>query len=109
MLGILPTPHGRFVLSSEGGNFFMSSHHLTQFQVDFSGGSVARTPSFSARDVGSIPGWVTKIPHAEGQLSPCATTREKSPSAPTKSQQSQKKKKKVNSGEMKCETGKRKA
>ena len=27
-------------------------------------------------DAGSIPGWGTKIPHAVGQLSPCATTTE---------------------------------
>ena len=27
-------------------------------------------------DMGSIPGWRTKIPHAEGQLSPHSTTRE---------------------------------
>ena len=30
----------------------------------------------NAGDVGSIPGQGTKIPHAMGQLSPCATTRE---------------------------------
>ena len=30
----------------------------------------------NAGDVGSIPGWGTKIPHAVGQLSPCATTTE---------------------------------
>ena len=26
----------------------------------------------NAGDEGSIPGWGTKIPHASGQLSPCA-------------------------------------
>ena len=30
----------------------------------------------SAGDTGSIPGWGTKIPHATGQLSPCATITE---------------------------------
>ena len=30
----------------------------------------------NAGDVGSIPGWGTKIPHAAEQLSPCATTTE---------------------------------
>ena len=29
-----------------------------------------------ARDVGFIPGWGTKIPHAMGQLIPWVTTRE---------------------------------
>ena len=71
----------------------MSSHHLRQVQVDFSGGPVARTPPSRAGDVGSIFGWVTKIPHAKGQLSPCTTTKKKSPSATAKSQQSQEKKK----------------
>ena len=37
---------------------------------------VKNLPS-NAGDAGSIPGWGTKIPHAAGQLSPCATTREK--------------------------------
>ena len=32
--------------------------------------------SCNAGDAGSIPGWGTKIPHATGQLSPGATTRE---------------------------------
>ena len=57
----------------------MSSHHLRQVQVDFSGGPVARTPPSRAGDVGSIFGWVTKIPHAKGQLSPCTTTKKKAP------------------------------
>ena len=37
---------------------------------DFSGGPVVKNPPSSAGDVGSIPGWGTKIPHATGQLSP---------------------------------------
>ena len=36
---------------------------------------VKNTPS-NAGDAGSIPGWGTKIPHAMGQLSLCASTRE---------------------------------
>ena len=36
---------------------------------------VTNLPS-SVRDAGSIPGWGTKIPHATGQLSPCAATTE---------------------------------
>ena len=32
-----------------------------------------KNPPFNAGDVGSISGQETKIPHAVGQLSPCAT------------------------------------
>ena len=40
---------------------------------DFPGGPVVKDPPSNA---GSIPGQGTKIPHAAGQLSTCATTRE---------------------------------
>ena len=43
---------------------------------DFLGGPVVRTPPSITGTMGSIPGWGTKIPYAEGQLSLCATTRE---------------------------------
>ncbi|TEA35916.1 hypothetical protein DBR06_SOUSAS810017, partial [Sousa chinensis] len=43
---------------------------------DFPGGPVLKNPSSNAGDTGSIPGWGTKIPHATGQLSLCATTTE---------------------------------
>ena len=43
---------------------------------DFPGGPVVKNVPSNAGDVGSIPGWGTKIPHATGQLSPCTTTRE---------------------------------
>ena len=43
---------------------------------DFPGGPVVKNPPSNARDVGSIPGQGTKIPHAAGQLSPCVTIRE---------------------------------
>ena len=46
---------------------------------DFSGAAVVKNPPYKAGDVGSIPGQGTKIPHAAGQLSPCATTRERKP------------------------------
>ena len=39
-------------------------------------GPVVKNPSCNAGDAGSIPGQATKIPHAEGQLSPRATTTE---------------------------------
>ena len=37
---------------------------------------MVKNPPYDAGDVGSIPGWETKIPHAAGQLSPRATTTE---------------------------------
>ena len=43
---------------------------------DFTGGPVVKNPPSNAGDAGSTPGWGTKIPHAAGQLSPCATTIE---------------------------------
>ena len=36
---------------------------------DFPGGPVVKNPPSNAGNVGSIPGWGTKIPHAAGQLS----------------------------------------
>ena len=36
---------------------------------------MVKNPPYNAGDVGLIPGRGTKIPHAAGQLSPCATTR----------------------------------
>ena len=55
---------------------------------DFPGGPVVKNPPSNAGDVGSIPGWGTKIPHAEGQLSlralEPARHNERSPRATTK-------------------------
>ena len=42
----------------------------------FPDGPVVKNLPYNAGDVGSIPGWGTKIPHAAGQLSPRATTTE---------------------------------
>ena len=42
---------------------------------DFPGGSVLKNLSANVEDIGLIPGWGTKIPHALEQLSPRATTR----------------------------------
>ena len=42
----------------------------------FPGGPVVKNLPSNAGDMGSIPGQGTKIPHAAGQLSPCATTTE---------------------------------
>ena len=41
------------------------------------GGPVVKNLLLNAGDKGSIPGQGTKIPHAEGQLSPHAASREK--------------------------------
>ena len=37
---------------------------------------MVKNPPYNAGDAGLIPGQGTKIPHAAGQLSPCATTAE---------------------------------
>ena len=62
---------------------------------EFPGGPVVENLPCNAVDMGSIPGWGTKIPHAMEQLSSCATTREsmhhneKTRPATTKTQRSQ--------------------
>ena len=43
---------------------------------DVPGGPVVKSPSCNAGDTGLILGWGAKFPHAMGQLSPHATTRE---------------------------------
>ena len=45
-------------------------------QGDFPWGPVAESPSFSARDSGSIPGQGTGIPYALEQLGLCVATTE---------------------------------
>ena len=49
-----------------------------QLRLPFSGDLVVKNLPSIAGDAGLIPVWRTKIPHATGQLSPCATTREAS-------------------------------
>ena len=43
---------------------------------DFPAGPAVKNLPYNAGDVRSIPGQGTKIPHAAGQLSLCATTTE---------------------------------
>jgi len=43
---------------------------------DFPGGPTVKNLSSSAEDESSIPGQVTKIPHATGQLNPLGKTTE---------------------------------
>ena len=50
---------------------------MSQVLKGVSGGPVVENPPANAGDTDSIPGWVTRIPHAMGQLSLCTTTREK--------------------------------
>ena len=57
---------------------------------------MVKNPPSSVGDTGSIPGRGIKIPHATGQLSPRATTREKIPSVAPKTQHSQKSINKIN-------------
>ena len=61
----------------------LGSRLKMQIPGDFPGGPVVKNPPCKAGDMGSIPGWGTKIAHATGQLSlcvatiePCATTRD---------------------------------
>ena len=62
---------------------------------DFPGGPVAKNLTYNIGDMGSIPGQGTKIPHAIGQPSLHATTREspctkaKTPRATTNTQRNQ--------------------
>ena len=50
---------------------------------DFPGGPVVKNSPSNARDVGSIPGQGTKIPHAGSQLSRCITTTNTLPQGAT--------------------------
>ena len=70
----------------------INSKQIKAKRRGFPGGPVVKNPPSNAGDAGSIPGWGTKIPHAAGQLSLCATTteptrhneREKNPHATTR-------------------------
>ena len=59
-----------------GNNSTKNKGREVKCSRDLSGGPVVNNPSSNAGDAGSIPGWGTKIPHAMGQLSLCATTVE---------------------------------
>ena len=55
------------------------SHHPVSLNTnswDFPGGPVVKNLPSNAEDMGSIPGWGTKISHAAGQLSQHTTTTE---------------------------------
>ena len=72
-------------------NAVSAKHNKVKCNRDSPGGPVVKNPSCNAEDTSSIPGWGAKIPHATGQLSPCATTTErKILHATTKTQHSQK-------------------
>ena len=43
---------------------------------DFPGGPAVKNPPWNARDMGSVPGWGSKIPHATEQPSLSATTKD---------------------------------
>ena len=55
---------------------------------DFPSSPVVKNPPSNAGDVGSIPGWGTKIPHASGQISLSTATTD--PCSTIKTQHSQK-------------------
>ena len=68
----VPQLHGINV--SESQRMLLSKNRNLQKNThrDFPGGPVVKNPPSNAGDVGSIPGRGTKIPHAVGQLNPCA-------------------------------------
>ena len=54
----------------------MGAKPIKKLTRDFPCGPVVKNLPTNAGDMGSIPGWGTKISHAMGQLSPCASTSE---------------------------------
>ena len=65
------TLHGTFVQMIKR-YFFLKTFDCWDFHC----GPVVKNPPCNAGDVGLIPGWGTKIPHATEQLSPYVITRE---------------------------------
>ena len=55
-------------------NEFLRTQARLRFPKDFPDGPVVKNLPCKAGDMGSIPGWGTKIPHATEQLSPCIAT-----------------------------------
>ena len=58
-------------------SFKKRNDSLLNYEIwqDFPSGPVAENLPSDAQDVGSIPSWGTKILHATGQLSLCASTK----------------------------------
>ena len=63
---------GRSFLS-EGGR---RGNTIWKLARDFPGGPVVKNLPANAEDMGSVPAWSRKIPHASEQLSPYTTTLE---------------------------------
>ena len=55
-------------------NEFLGTQARLRFSRDFPDGPVVKNPPCKAGDMGSIPGWGTKMPHAEEQLSQLAAS-----------------------------------
>ena len=51
-----------------------NKYNIKLYYQDFPGGLVVENLTSNVRNSGSILAWGTKIPHAVGQLSPCAVT-----------------------------------
>ena len=69
---------GASAFQSEGAGALTTDNRWEESQIGsrgVPGGSVAETLPCKAGNVGSVPGQRTKIPHALGRLSPCATTK----------------------------------
>ena len=54
--------------------FSCEKHSRKYIQRDFPGGPVVKNLPCNAEDLGSIPGWGTKIPRAMELLNPCTAT-----------------------------------
>ena len=57
-------------------SIYLNLQYKSYLGGDSHGGPVVKNLPYNAEDAGSIPGQGTKILHAAGQLSPCATTTE---------------------------------
>ena len=72
---------GSHIQHEDADNHYKPLWHSTEtgHKGDFPGGSMVENLPSNAGDMGSISGGGTKIPHAAGQLSPCATATEPPP------------------------------
>ena len=52
------------------------TNNKEKLEGEFSGGPMVKDSPSNTGDTGSIPGWVTEIPHAVGQLSPHSATKD---------------------------------
>ena len=77
----LPSPYMQIVILNitkatrcDSDSADLSKMLTSNIPREFPGGPVAKNPPCNAGDVGSIPGWGTKIPRIAEWISPCPTT-----------------------------------